>query len=145
ALVVEQPHRQHKTTVQIAHAQWFATPPIARAKPAFEVHRPHFVAAFCGPYSPPRQHRTGARASLAFLHQIALQKPACQSAHGRNPLGSRKSFSQLLPQLFASPVRTRSARSTQTFAPAKMMHFPSAARPARNIFQSFETPSPIAL
>jgi len=83
ALVGQERHRQHKTTEQIAHGERFAALPIARAKPALEVDRPHFVATFWRVYSPPRQERSAPRPALLPLYQMQLHKPARQRAQRR--------------------------------------------------------------
>src|SRR5438094_6244909 len=145
ALIGQERHPKHIATEKIAHCQRLAAPPIARAKPAFEVDCPHLVAAFYCVYSPPRQHRSAPRPALALLHQMQLHQPARQGAHRRNAPGLRESSSEQPSQLFCSPTRMLLAQFAQPHSPNKMVHFPSVARQARRIPQSFQSSGSITL
>src|SRR5438093_324174 len=145
ALVGQERHPKHIATEKIAHCQRLAAPSIARAKPAFEVDCPHLVAAFYCVYSPPWQHRSAPRPALALLHQMQLHQPARQGAHRRNAPGLRESSSEQPSQLFCSPTRMLLAQFAQPHSPNKMVHFPSVARQARRIPQSFQSSGSITL
>ncbi len=133
-------HGQDITTEQIAHRERFAPPSIARAKPSFEIDRPHLVGTFGPLHSSPRQHRTPTRPSLALGDRAALPEPERQGAHRRKARARREPLLQHPLELLRAPVRTPCARLLQRLAPKRAMRFRAVIGPSRTVLEGPYSP-----
>jgi len=133
-----QTNAQHVTAKEIAHGQRIDPLPIAGAKPAFEIDRPHMVRSLRHGQGPLRPWRSSARGRLAGPHQPQPTQPIGDGAYLWQ-MSAGMAFAQSTMNLLGPPAAMTLAQRLDLAQPSSGRARWRVLRTSRTIAQTRAT------